>query len=731
MAYKLHERKIIPGGLNLAPPEDQTAENDSLVLDGWWPSSIGKLQQTRGQTSRSVAVAAEAHSIAEENGRVYFGSASSLYQIGRAAGAAIQTGFDGQPLGLLGFQNYMWIMNRSLQLRDNGTTLIPWGVETPPAAPTHALATGEHLPDGFYDYFVTWVDNGFFESNPSPVLQIDTGAGADDWKITITRPTATDPTRIFGWNVYRRSPGTYAVYKVNVNVIAPYSSVTDYVDEGALGGAAGQSAEVLIGRGEELGENHDAPPAARVLADAPFNGRIIAASTAAYPNRLYYTESGQPSFFPLDNFVDCGDDTGDEILRVSVKPGMLIIYRQRSIWRHIGDFDDDTARIEAFVPELGIVSANAVAPTARGDFFIGGREGVADGVYLLADWPEKVSKNIEPIFQEFQLPWYGLLTQSQTAKCALGYNAGRLWFSYPTGGNRQTFILDVETRRWFANQFAAAAYSVFYNGGQFFYAGWGVQVVSLEDGLTINGSGIFLDYKTPYLDCGYPDNEKTWADLVITHHTHSVTLYIGIRINNNRTGGGIDEFVLATISSATLTRQVIPLVYPNTYATVAVRGKPIKALNLSVEITGTGPTGGFLEIDSPILLHYYLEARKGVTFDSGITDHGTPAFKMVDQVEIDLDASAGAATLQIGSDYPDAVVVDRLGAGLAIAQTDGRQVVTIVLETPIEGKLLRYQLATDTALQVYGFRARVLPIGVFLDGTVEDLWKSEPLAAGA
>lgn len=729
MAYKLHERKIVPGGLNLAPPEDQVNDNDSLVLDGWWPSSVGKLQQTKGHTVRTtVAAAAAAHSIAEENGRVYFGASTLLYQIGRAAGASIQTGFDGSPLGLLGYQNYMWIMNRSKQLRDDGANLIPWGTEVPPAAPTHAITTGEHLPDGFYEYFVTWIDNQLYESAASPVLQIDTGTGADDWKITITRPTATEPTRIYGWNLYRRSPGTFEKLKLNSDGPLLYAT-TFYEDKGDP--ELGQTSEDLIGRGEEMEEDHDAPPACRVLADKPFNGRLIVANSAAFPNRLYYTKSGQPAFFPADNFVDCGSDTGDEVLRISVKPGMLIIYRQRSIWRHIGDFDDDTARMEAFVPEFGVVGANAVAATSRGDFFVGGREGVADGVYLLSDWAEKVSKNIEPIFYEFDSTWYGLITQADAAKCALGYNSGRLWFSYPTGGNRQTFILDVETRRWFACQFAAVAYSVFYNGSQYFYAGWASDVVSLEDGLTINGSAILVDYKTPYIDCDYPDREKTFADLVLTHHTQSVTLFIGVRTNNNRTGGGIDEFVLRTISSDTLTREVIPLVYPDTYTTLALRGEPIKALNLSIEITGSGPTGGFLEIHSPLLLHYFLEARKGVTFDSGTTNLGTPDVKSVDQLEIDMDASAGTATLQIWSDLPGDVLQVRLGAGTDITATSGRQVRVVVLSAPIEGKLYRFQLWTDTAVQVSGFRVRGLGIGVYLDGENGESWKAEPVALGA
>ena len=45
MSYKLREQKIIPNGLNLLAPGDQTAEGDCLDLGGWWAAAIGKLEQ--------------------------------------------------------------------------------------------------------------------------------------------------------------------------------------------------------------------------------------------------------------------------------------------------------------------------------------------------------------------------------------------------------------------------------------------------------------------------------------------------------------------------------------------------------------------------------------------------------------------------------------------------------------------------------------------------------------
>jgi hypothetical protein len=235
-------------------------------------------------------------------------------------------------------------------------------------------------------------------------------------------------------------------------------------------------------------------------------------------------------------------------------------------------------------------------------------------------------------------------------------------------------------------------------------------------------------FQSEYQDCSLPDREKTFADLVISHNTAGQTLTITIRTNKN--SGANDSFVLTTITSSVLTPEVIPLVYPAGYAVVALRGKPIRARNLSVRITGNGQTTTPIIIDSPMILHYYVEARKGKRFDTSMTDHGTQDAKIVDQVEIDIDATDGDASLQVSSDIPGGTMATRLGSGQAITASTGRESRRMVLSSPATGKLLRYEVTTTTGQQIYGMRARVLPIGVYLDGTVSDFWQPTPISIG-
>jgi hypothetical protein len=161
---------------------------------------------------------------------------------------------------------------------------------------------------------------------------------------------------------------------------------------------------------------------------------------------------------------------------------------------------------------------------------------------------------------------------------------------------------------------------------------------------------------------------------------------------------------------------------------VALRGQPIRSFNISIGLSGTGTTASSsLIIESPIFLHYRIEARKGKGFDTGPTDHGIPDVKTVDEIELDIDAPGGASLL-LQSDIPGGILQNQ--DSYTIAATSGRQVVRIVC-TPRDGKLFRYWLTDETDFHVYAFRVRVLPIGTYLDGTVSDFWDSEAIPIGA
>lgn len=727
MAYKLLEERITPGGLNLLVPSDQTArrgaaqdligtpQGDSLDLTDWWPAADGHLEQSPSYfQTNNPAVFGPQNSLCQAGTRTYYSDGSNLRQIGRAADAPFDTGYDGFPLGMLALQGYVWIINRGKQRKDDGTTVSDWTVAAPTGPPV--LSDGGYLT-GFFlaatpeTYYITWVVAGLGETNPSPSATLS--VAVDFSGIGIARPTA--PAGVDGWNIYREVAGVPYL----LNQAGPFDISFASTSDTNFGN---QSDTGLLEFGSIMEADHDAAPAARIMANQSYNGRIVVANSAAHPNRIWWTPGLQPAFFRGSgdaydgDWVDVGTDSGDEIRAMIVRPGMLVIYRAKSIWVNLGDMGDANAILQPVCPDIGCVGPRAVVSTGEGDYFIG-----PDGVYRFNnDWPTKLSTRVEPIFRGLPTENFtGMSAGMVRANSAIGHRNGRLWVSL--GSSLGSLVCHLATGRWFS---AALGYLAFLDTGTSFL-GAGAGIFTVDSNYTT--SGTLLAFQSQYHDAGLPDRQKTWGDLVITHNTQSATLTIICRTNKFKTSN--DSFTLATFSSSTPTTQIFPLVYPAGYAVTALRGKPIKTFNLSVRVTGNGAaTGTPVVIDSPMLLHYYIEARLAKTFDSGLTNHGLEGVGTIDQVELDIDTTDGAAALDIWSDIPGGVLADRIS--LAIAPTQGRQILRFVLASPIDGRLFRHMIVSTFDFQLYGFKVRILPIGVYADGAQSDFWFTEPLAPG-
>jgi hypothetical protein len=323
------------------------------------------------------------------------------------------------------------------------------------------------------------------------------------------------------------------------------------------------------------------------------------------------------------------------------------------------------------------------------------------------------------------------------SQCAIGHRNGRLYCAYPdTAGTMQvSLVLHLPSQRWFAHPYGWLAFLDTGSG----FLGANAGVYTLESAYV--GSASALAFESQYHDCGLPDRQKTWGDLVLSHNTGGATLTIVCRLD--KLGGtfgssppAATSFTLATFSSTSLTKQIFPLVYPSTYTVTALRGLPIKSFGLAVRITGQGANGAPAVIESPILLHYYVEARLGMSWDSGPTNHGLEGAGRIDQLEIDCDTSQCTAGVQsiLYSDIPGGVMGN--GTGFTIPQSTGRQVLRIVLAPPQSGRLFRHLLGgADNAqpagpFAIYGYKVRVLPIGVYADGSQNDFWYTLPLAPG-
>lgn len=95
--------------------------------------------------------------------------------------------------------------------------------------------------------------------------------------------------------------------------------------------------------------------------------------------------------------------------------------------------------------------------------------------------------------------------------------------------------------------------------------------------------------------------------------------------------------------------------------------------------------------------------------------------------------SNGSSTIQFYTDMPGGALAVRLGAGVTLASTAGmRKTITVPLDS-IEGTEF-YPVITpggSTQLRLFGGTVWLRPIGVYVDGSLGEIWSTPPLSIGA
>jgi hypothetical protein len=743
MAYKKHEQAIVPGSLNLLAPGDKSADGDCLQLTNWRVDQAGQLTQRWGFTILNPIQLSSyrLNRVSQVDSRIYFSGEGKVYLLGvndpGGVDQEIDGGYTGGPVAIVSLQGLAWIMNNGKQRVDDGTYTRNWTPETP-AAPTLAAGAsgGSALLPGDWEYYVTFETVEGHEGNPSLVQVVTTVAGD---RVSITRPSRvenmskhdnTTSPAITGWNVYRTGNGLGAVYRVNTNVI-PYAT-NPYYDNGAATGGTedGQTNEDLQDRNITLETDHDAAPAA-IGAIAGADGRIIAFRTIANPNRIFWTRANEPWYFPTANYADIGA-VNDTIMAVSVKPNQTIIYKQKSIWRIVGELG--VGRIEQVSTDAGCIGMNAIARSSSGDYIVG-----KEGVYRWnGESARKVSKKLDPLFADQDVAIANGITyeriNNNLTNCALGIRNGRVYFSYPTGSatyptdGGRTLVMDIDSGRWVDWETAWNDYYDQGQNGELIAAGDQI-VGQLDTGYTDDtalGPVAVYDcvYHSRYEDQGQPDKEKTYADLVIEHNTRGQSMTVSVWANN---GAAVsDEYILGSISSTARGKSI--------FRVIDGSGNPIRAYNLAIRIEGSTDSAQTAPIIIyAVFLHSYLEATQARTFDTDETTLGSPLMKEVREIAIDAQID-GTTTMNLWTDYPGNAMTKRtVFAGAepkSLAATTGRTRIQIPLDEYTFGRLLRVTAQSAASkFQLYGMWLLVRAIGVFIEAyeaTSGGFWDSSP-----
>ncbi|HEX4275833.1 MAG TPA: hypothetical protein VHZ74_10780 [Bryobacteraceae bacterium] len=723
MSYELQTDQVLGGGLDLLSPGELGDQTSAVALHNWRVDQGGQLRSRLGMGAAVFTAGGYHHSLGRVEAltpRRYVGVDTSWYRVG--TGAAIGTGFDGQPFGMVSFQGRCWAMNRSQQLKDDGTNTYGWSPLAPTAAPTVAYGgTSSGALNGVYNYYVTFVAGDGAETNPSPVL---TTSSLTNDEATVTRPASADP-QITGWNVYREG-GDFPNQRYKLNASPLAIGGTEFLDNGVdntgLGGDD-LTDNGIANLGVILAINHDPAPAARFVV-GPYNGRLFVFGTAANPNRMFWTEADEPQFFPGSatdaggNWADIGE-LGEEFIGAAVFPQVLLIIKGKSVWRLIGDVD--SGEIERLNVDVGGIGLKAWAVSGATVYFQS-QEGIQK---TTVSGTGVVSGPLTPIFKDDAVEAYGAVPANPLdpspvarARATMAVINGRVYFSFAslggTGFPDSTLVLNEKTGQWMTDSRGFTALLYEGQGGSLLGAIDG-SLYPLEQGMNDNDAAIPLVYQSRFRNQGQPNVRKHYANLEIEHRCNGATMKVSVIFDG--AGGTLAQVGTFTSGGDRL------------WAMIALpdfdHGNEPRSIAVRIELQAAGTS--YVEILA-VVLRWYAVPLDGVVFDSGNFKLADGKVCYLQNLELDLEnVGAGTVSYEWRSDLPGNQVQKTAASNVAGAGIGSFRVPLGVKEARWARLIVRCSLPS---CRVFGARVEIRPIGLYLAGS-GDGYKSPPLDCGS
>lgn len=462
------------------------------------------------------------------------------------------------------------------------------------------------------------------ESNPSPWSD---PIVVNHTSIKVMGMAASGDGQVIGQNVYLRG-GTLALpYRVNGAKLDPDTGLpTEIVPIIGSEYTIIASADDLSDLSIILEDDHDDPPDATGLADAPFYGRLLAFKDS----RFYWSHQNKPFAFanpdgPDGDWDEIDENAGD-IKRMVVRFQQTRLYCENAIMVLEGDPADALAVIHPSGIEMGTPSRFGVCKAVGGVdvAYLGG------GIYLVDDSSvQKISEGIEPIFQGLQTRlWDGTVAMpiENPSTVAVGYEDGIIYVSHSNG----TLVMDLARRRWFQD---SRLFTCFQAEGETGILGGqsNGKVLHLNTGNTDEGAAIPIDFLSKAYDVGLQDSEKVFEDITIYHDTGGQTLDVTIYYAE---GIGI----AGTINSSARSRTVIQL----------NDGDGIRARNLAIRISGSVTVPIFIDsIDIP----WYVEPREAKSYDTGAVNGGTNKVKLIRELRSRIE-NDNSVEVRLDTDIP-------------------------------------------------------------------------------
>lgn len=718
--FESKQQILAPGGLNLLT--DIIDGRDSIGMKNLRTDGSGVLRTRMSNSYIGTNIGKLVNMIFRSKTTRFYGTyAGDLY----AGASSIATGYDGDPLFLVAQNGIVFVMNRAFQrqvIDPEGTPVSIVWLPDPPTAPGWSVTgtAGGFLVDNVtYSYYVTFVQSDGSESNPSAVKTFVPSAGNNTAHISITN--ASTSTLTVGANVYRIGNTLEDVYRVNHTTLSFGGGAATYDDDGW-----GTNSDLEVTRfGISLEDNHDPVPAARVLV-GPYYGRMLAASSAAHPNRIWWTPVNKPYYWPEDNYVDLGESS-DEIFNIMLHTGQARIYMKRAVWRLRGDPDDGV--LERTNAEIGLIGSKAIASAGPRDYFQG-----MEGIYANdGDQVKKFSGRLDPLFREaLPMPAGRDLdlqvldgTEAKRMLNCLAVKNGRLYFAYVSkvsalGVPNQMVVCNLDSGDWWAENAPSASQPAGYTA--LAYEGQASELL----GAAPDGKIYALEYPLPetsvipqrwvsgWYQPGPRERVSRFGDLVIEHSCKtSVANDRSLTVKVKQNYGDVSDFAAGSIPVA------------ETAAGGTTR-------RVSVLPLGSG-TSGLLARSAAVMiegdseqevslysctLHYRVEPRDARSFSTGAITLGDPRVKNFNLLDLVIWNRA-TVTWETWSDLPGNTMTQRL-TGTFAAVTD-RTPITIGFNPGVDGRLIDVRLTSTDIFWLYSASVGYTAVNYYLSDSNKQL----------
>jgi hypothetical protein len=577
-----------------------------------------------------------------------------------------------------------------------------------PAAPLHGITAvaGFDVSDsagmvGAYSYYLTYVNSAGLETNPSTEGSVAQTPSAGVLNLAWAAPPAGQD--IVLQRLYRLGGTLGSAYQLagpngTGNIPITTLSTVDSAPDASL-----------TEFGIFMPTLNDPPPSGLASDSMGLVGPYFNVLMAWQNSRLFWSQNGVPLFpgsgdAAIGNWVNVGapDDT---IQVITLHPQLAAIYKQKCIWRLLGD--PVSGALVNSAATCGTLGKQAVANCGTYDMFQ-----APDGVYSFnMDANLLASEKIAPVFMGKQ--WIGLgardLTQPTWGAAQNPFSAflngtlilgnGGAFLNDPAGA---ALLFHPGSQRWAAfnssNPGSAPLTAALPNGNQYrWFAGDAAGNLFLSQ--QVAGSANLLIWQTRFLDQGVGDEPKHYQEIVIDAELNGGTMTVWLLFDDT-TDVGLLNTILApyTATFSGTNRQKFYMPLPQDEGDTG-------QYHISVRMQILPLAGAVPPAVHWLYIYWATEERDASIRGTQVLDFRDERIQLCQRMEVD---SVGPVAIAIWTDEPTA-----LAQRYSFSTTSSARIVSeFPLPPTLRGRLWRVDVQpTNKTARVYAVRGWMRQVG--------------------